>query len=194
MRGAQAAWKPLIDLMEESSPNGKSRRRKEFNHLPESYYSTLRKHIELLMDAESTENLPFTHFHTRLPGDPSPSTLLEIYTSLYQKARTAESKFSGGHVRPPNHNQKVATISYNLAMTTTTMAICPRRSEGAPLLNNMSLTKPESGEVALNGTMLAGTLMVKNEGDWNLLHQHPGLLDGLLRSIGVPTHPTTPKV
>lgn len=113
---------------------------------------------------------------------------------MYQKAEAAENKFSGGDVGLHKHNQKAATISYNLAMTTTTMAICPRRSEGATLLNNVSLTKPGPGEIALNGTILAGTLMVKNECDWNQIHRHPGLLDDLLKSIGVPTHPTTPEI
>ena len=155
-------------------------------HSQEAYCSTLSIFLEVLMDAESTEKLPFTHFHARIPEKPSPSALLEIYASLYERARAVEHEFAGRNIEPPNYNQKAATVSYNLAMTTTTMAICPRRSEGAPLSDGALHREPDSREIALNGTVLAGTLMVKNEDDWNQLSQNPGLLNGLLRSVGVP--------
>ena len=135
----------------------------------------------MLIDTEATGNLPFKHFHASIPENPTPSDLLEMYYSLYQRARAAEHRFTGRDVDPGPLHRMAATISYNLAMTTTTMAICPRRSEGASLSDDRLF-----GKVALNGTILAGTLMVKSEDDWNQLCQDPGLLGNLLRSGGIP--------
>jgi len=121
-----------------------------------------------------------------VPKDPRPSDLVEMYDSLYQKARVAEHQFSGRKAEYHDPTQLRATISYNLAMTTTTMAICPRISEGARLTSEDGSDLNNGSEVALNGTILAGTLMVKAEEDRDNLCQNPALLTGLLRSIGVP--------
>jgi ATP adenylyltransferase len=42
------------------------------------------------------------------------------------------------------------------------------------------------GFVALNGTMLAGTLMVKYQEEWDVLRVEPEKLDTLLEAIGIP--------
>ena len=42
------------------------------------------------------------------------------------------------------------------------------------------------GFVALNGTMLAGTLMVKYQEEWDVLRAEPERLDTLLEAIGIP--------
>lgn len=44
----------------------------------------------------------------------------------------------------------------------------------------------EVGNVELNGTILAGTLMVKAEEEWELLKQEPLKLDALLEAVGIP--------
>lgn len=67
--------------------------------------------------------------------------------------------YSGRDIGPSSHNQNVAEISYNLVMNTTTIAICPRRSEVALWLNNILYTKPESEELASNDMILSGTLI-----------------------------------
>jgi len=75
-------------------------------------------------------------------------------------------------------------ISYNLSLTTSAMAMVPRRAEGD------SLRRPdgtEVGDVAFNGTLLAGTLMVKTEEEWGLLKNDPSHLDSILKAIGIPT-------
>ena len=71
-------------------------------------------------------------------------------------------------------------------MTTTAMAICPRTSESARLADVTSNEDQSSGVVALNGTILAGTLMVKTKSEWDRLRQNPEQLRDLLRSVGVP--------
>lgn len=72
-------------------------------------------------------------------------------------------------------------LSYNLALTTSRMAIIPRRAEVASIPG-----LPTGGEVALNGTVLGGTLMVKERAEWDALRTRPGALDEVLRAVGYP--------
>ena len=46
----------------------------------------------------------------------------------------------------------------------------------------------QRGLVALNGTILAGTLMVKTEEEWNVLKgpHGPRLLENILEQVGLP--------
>lgn len=44
----------------------------------------------------------------------------------------------------------------------------------------------EIGFVALNGTTLGGTMMVKHEEEWNTLRSQPEKLDSILAAIGIP--------
>ena len=74
-------------------------------------------------------------------------------------------------------------------MTESAMMICPRRNESA----SISLSKKgvddevaEAGVIALNGTILAGTLMVKAEAEWNELRRDPEALGSVLAAIGYP--------
>lgn len=92
-----------------------------------------------------------------------------------------------------------SAISYNLAMTTSRMMICPRKSEHAWVnLDSASASATagdgkiaDEGLVKLNGTILAGTLMVKAEAEWNELQREPGVLEAVLRTVGIPTSPTS---
>ncbi|KAH0079117.1 HIT-like protein, partial [Aureobasidium melanogenum] len=132
-------------------------------------------------------DLPFTHYATQLPQDPSPDTLYSIYNRLYEAAAAAVRSYissnqnSGLELHPSEGGS--SPISYNLAMTTSTMAIVPRRNEGASIKNGQGV---EVGSVALNGTLLAGTLMVKLEDEWNTLREDELQLDGILTAIGIP--------
>lgn len=91
-------------------------------------------------------------------------------------------------------------ISYNLAMTMNGMGIVPRRREGSMLRvadetgagegggeqHHGPRKGREVGFVALNGTLLAGTLMVKQAAEWDLLKRDPLQLDIVLKRIGIP--------
>ena len=134
----------------------------------------------MLNRGKATENLPFTYFHTNISKYADPADLIEKYWMLYQKAEAART--GKIEVSIP----KRATFSYNLAMTTTTMAICPRRSESARLADVTPNEDQRPGVVAVNGTILAGTLMVKTKSEWDRLRQNPEQLRELLRSVGVP--------
>lgn len=64
------------------------------------------------------------------------------------------------------------------------MMVAPRTREGAPLKDQNG---QDLGFVALNGTVLGGTLMVKTEDEWNIMKQEGTHLDDLLRKIGIPS-------
>jgi ATP adenylyltransferase len=122
-----------------------------------------------------------------LPSEPTGSQLHDAYNVLYQRAlRAIEDyrKTNPGKFDLHDTSTGSLPISYNLAMTTEGMAIIPRLSEGSPLRQDDGT---EVGFVALNGTVLGGTLMVKQEEEWNLLRQQPEKLDSVLGAIGIPS-------
>ena len=158
-----------------------------------------------LLDEEGTaveQRLPFQCFHTKLSPGITSQGLLHTYLDLYHKAVEAvhshptldnnSDTSSTSPEKPPNSKSGAPSkISYNLAMTKSTMAICPRRSEGLEMraLSHSKSWKKGNviGKVELNGTILAGTLMVKNEIEWDYLRGKDGedALRELLGEIGV---------
>ncbi|KAF5850926.1 hypothetical protein GGP41_010570 [Bipolaris sorokiniana] len=137
--------------------------------------------------------LPFTHFAQPFDSEPSGTQLLDMYNRLYKEAKGSVEAFVSSHpdqlaLHPVEDGD--LPISYNLAMTTAGMAIVPRRAEGTMLYGDDG---SEIGFVALNGTTLAGTMMVKNQGEWDMLRSQPGLLDSILAGIGIPKAPATAK-
>ncbi|KAK5056115.1 hypothetical protein LTR84_012668 [Exophiala bonariae] len=136
------------------------------------------------------KSLPILHFATPLQPSLSAAELHSRYMLLL-RAALASSRHPG---RAFSNDDKAINIesngstvfSYNLAMTTERMAICPRRQEGTSIPG----AGPDSF-VAINGTILGGTLMVKDEGEWDVLTQRQeddssAILDGLLSSLGYP--------
>lgn len=129
------------------------------------------------------------HFAQRFETEPSGHVLRTMYQTLYQHAVDAVKQYIATH--PGNTNSLKlhpttdgsSAISYNLAMTLSGMAVLPRRAEGGVLRDG---TGEEVGFVALNGTTLGGTLMVKRNEEWDLLREREGMLDGVLGDIGVP--------
>jgi ATP adenylyltransferase len=130
--------------------------------------------------------LPITHFACRLPSEPTGLQLLEAYNALYQRARQAFEDFIATEKDGlALHDTTTGSlpISYNLAMTTEGMAILPRRKEGEVLRRDDG---KEVGFIALNGTTLGGTLMVKYQEEWDILRGQPEKLDSILKAIGIP--------
>ncbi|CAO2657197.1 Nn.00g033230.m01.CDS01 [Neocucurbitaria sp. VM-36] len=132
------------------------------------------------------QDLPFTHLARSFDSEPSGRQLLSIYNDLYSSAKEAVDKFIAANpeqlaLHPITGGD--LPISYNLAMTTAGMAILPRRSEGTMLQRDDG---SEIGFVALNGTTLGGTMMVKNQEEWDTLRKKPEMLDHILTAIGVP--------
>ena len=178
--GSETSWKPLIDLMNEPHYEGEPSWSIVQTWVNADLFSSTRIILHNTKSWKATENLPFTVFHTSISKYPDLADLAEKYIMLYEKAKAAGT----GAIVVSDQNR--ATISYNLAMTTTAMAICPRTSESARLPDVTSDEDQSSGVVALNGTILAGTLMVKMKSEWDRLRQDPEQLRDLLRSVGVP--------
>lgn len=132
-------------------------------------------------------SLPFVHFGKSFPPNVSPSIMYQIYSELYDASLEAVKRFLESH---PQELQLHSTendalpISYNLAMTTEGMVICPRRSDGK------KIERPDGSVIdtaSLNGTVLGGTMMVKNEELFNLLKNDSSKVASLLNSIGLPS-------
>ncbi|KAM3458568.1 hypothetical protein MY3296_000326 [Beauveria thailandica] len=122
---------------------------------------------------------PFTTFSQRITLDTSREHLHAAYLRLYAQAVRAvkgeESEVS---------TTGEAAISYNLAMTRDRLVLCPRRAEGDVVRDPD--TGDVVGKVSLNGTMLAGTALVKAEAEWEALCKNPRALTTVLKSVGIP--------
>ncbi|KAI9873920.1 MAG: bifunctional AP-4-A phosphorylase/ADP sulfurylase, partial [Pleopsidium flavum] len=133
----------------------------------------------------SLAQLPFVHFAVALPSDSSPNDLYQRYRYLYKRAVGAYQVYAEGHPDEDlilgSADDHSAVISYNLALTTTSMVICPRRSEGAILRAGKHNRGKSLGPIAMNATILAGTLMVKTEEEWLELRRDESKLYNLLR-------------
>ena len=124
---------------------------------------------------------PFTHFACRLPPNPEPKSLYEAYLSLYSAAIEAIPSFNSDHFSVTNgaQDQSEVSISYNLGMLTDVMALCPRKSESGELNGG-------HGEVWFNGTVIAGTCMLKDEAVWKKIKEEPEMMEGVFDGIGYP--------
>ena len=112
-------------------------------------------------------DLPFAYFRSVIPENPTPQQLHETYLTLHNKSlRIAETSL----------------MSYNLGLTDRAMVICPRTAEGTTL---QSASGEFIGTVSLNGTLLAGTLLVKTEAEWNTMRADGSKLKEVLGSIGI---------
>lgn len=147
---------------------------------------------------EGATTVPFTYFWSPLPENPTAAELYRIYEGLHNAAASAVRNYIKSHpdeLDAHDCSDGSSEFSYNLGMTMSTMIICSRRMEGAPL---KSEDGAEIGFVTLNGTLLAGSMMVKRQQEWNYLKSTPGILDEILSKIGIPStsiaHPSNAKI
>jgi ATP adenylyltransferase len=155
---SQGGWSLLVDRMNHPFPD-----RPQLLHNP---------------------SLPFRHYAQRIPPLSSSAELHQTYLALYRTAVQAVQDFNSEPSAKDTSETKdptAAAISYNLAMTVDMMAICPRRNETASVPSDDG-----EGLVSINGTILAGTLMVKDHVEWESLRQDPNLLNDVLSTIGFP--------
>ncbi|KAJ5766258.1 uncharacterized protein N7511_003874 [Penicillium nucicola] len=162
-------WHPLIDLLTSqcTSPPSSPSSTPKFQHL---------------------SALSFAHFALPLPPNPSPEALYSVYTTLYKAAVAATQGYSPYQYTEPVPTHGASRISYNLAMTRSKMMICPRRQETAvvPIDAAAAADIVDPGVLSLNGTILAATLMVKAESEWDALRENPELLTQVLTTVGFP--------
>ncbi|KIW02630.1 hypothetical protein, variant [Verruconis gallopava] len=143
---------------------------------------------DVLMDriVEDKASVPFEVFWELISPGMGKEELYDVYRRLYEKAHDAVRRYATDHPDQLElHDSKDGSspFSYNLGMTSKALMIMPRRKEGT------ELTGPEGtavGFAAFNGTVLAGTMMVKKQEEWDILRDNDLLLDSLLRDIGIP--------
>lgn len=124
-------------------------------------------------------SLSFVHFATPVGSSSSAAEIHGKYILLMQAALASISE--GGSLDSLDaisiSQDGRTTFSYNLAMTTEVMAILPRRTEAS------SIPDVEDSAIAINGTILAGTMMVKAEEDWDSLRKQPEHVQKILADI-----------
>ena len=145
----------------------------------------------VLADGDGLSSAPFVAFAEAIRLGMSASELHGAYVRLYRRACRAVADAGGGSGSGSGSDHEDAVsptgesrISYNVAMTRNRIVLCPRMSEGGPIYRGDD--GDEVGKLALNGTLLAGTALVKNEGEWDALRKQPGALVDVLRRIGLP--------
>lgn len=132
----------------------------------------------VLADGLDSSPAPFATFAERFGGEISGVELYETYLRLYRQAVRAVK----GDIDVDTTGE--AAISYNMAMTGEMLVLMPRVADGAKIVNKAGETV---GLLSLNGTVLAGTALVKSEAEWNALRDDPGALLKILAAIGLPT-------
>ena len=133
------------------------------------------------------EQLPFAHFAALIPPNPSVDTLYALYLTLYRAAMKATRHQPSGQGSGGSDEIKTegrAVISYNLALTESTMMICPRQTESARIPVDTEGQILDAGMISMNGTILGGTLMVKAEAEWDTLRANEEHLSNILTTIG----------
>ncbi|PON29904.1 hypothetical protein TGAM01_v201270 [Trichoderma gamsii] len=172
-----------------------------FNGGPHSGASQAHRHLQLLpvsrmkegledqsawdvlaQRADALQKTPFVAFSEPINTKMSSVDLFAAYSRVYTKACQAAAQDAGSKAEAvPTTGE--ALISYNMAMTKDTLVICPRKQEGCPIKSSDG--RETVGSLALNGTVLAGTALVKNEAEWEALKKSPDQLLAVLRSIGI---------
>ncbi|CZR66202.1 related to 5',5'''-P-1,P-4-tetraphosphate phosphorylase 2 [Phialocephala subalpina] len=120
-------------------------------------------------------DLPFKYFASALPINPTSKQIHELYLELYGKACQVSGKAE-------NNTSEESSISYNLGLTDRAIVVCPRVSEGTKIQDTHGKLL---GPIALNGTILGGTLLVKTEDEWNALQDDELRLMEILNAVGI---------
>ena len=121
--------------------------------------------------------LPFKYFIRNLPSNASGTILQGIYRELLHSTYNSWASYAS------KHKLDLKDFSYNIGMTTSAMILCPRVSEGVTL---RSTDESEIGSVALNGSFLSGSMLVKRREGWDHLQRMSSALDDILGGVGVP--------
>ncbi|KAK3295360.1 inositol phospholipid synthesis and fat-storage-inducing TM-domain-containing protein [Chaetomium fimeti] len=141
-----------------------------------------------LVHEEVRRRVPFTTFVERIGEGVD---LMAVYLRLYRRACEAVLGVGEGGGEALGTDGGVegvqARVDYNLAMTKEVMVIAPRVVEGAGVsVPGEGGARREVGKLALNGTVLAGTALVKTQAEWDALRGEPEQLVEILGRIGVP--------
>jgi ATP adenylyltransferase len=147
---------------------------------------------DVLLDkiVDKDARVPFEVFWECVSPEMAREQLYAIYNRLYSQAHEVVKRFVAqwpGELELHDTSDGASPFSYNLGMTTKALMLVPRRREGTALRGPNG---EDVGFAAFNGTVLAGTMMVKKQDEWDLLRGNDALLNDLLKDIGIPrTHP-----
>jgi ATP adenylyltransferase len=109
-----------------------------------------------------------------------------LYLDLYARALRAVEQYNSEAVAPESRQPTMARISYNMAITDAALVLCPRLAEGGDISDRDGNI---IGSVSLNGTILAGTILVKSEAEFHALSTNDDdILNHILSKIGVPNN------
>ena len=187
----------LFAFFNSGEHSGASQPHRHLQFLPvEDMMGSRHEEWKLLIDGDTdevTQNqghprritaLPFVSYVVNLDDSISAQSLHLRYKQLLAAAVDAVAHHDGGgksyeDTRITENSKPI--ISYNLAMTVDRMAICPRRAEGT----SISQASPESF-VSINGTILGGTMMVKDEREYEILQKDTAVLDEIFSAVAYP--------
>lgn len=128
-------------------------------------------------DGGRLEHAPFAVFSEPIAPGMSGAEVHGAYVRLCGRARRAVEERAGPRALCAGQ------MSYNMAVTRNRLVICPRVAEGAVVYGRGG---EDVGRLSLNGTVLAGTALVRNEAEWEALRANPGCLADVLGKIGLP--------
>jgi ATP adenylyltransferase len=140
-----------------------------------------------LLDEGVRGRVPFRTFAVRIGKG---LDLYETYLRLYRRACEAVLGSEGARLveEDVDEGRREARVDYNLAMTRDVMVIAPRLAEGeAVTVVGEDGVRKTLGKLAVNGTVLAGTALVKSQEEWDALRAEPEQVLEILGRIGVPT-------
>ncbi|KAL2022496.1 hypothetical protein VTK56DRAFT_5103 [Thermocarpiscus australiensis] len=142
-----------------------------------------------LVREEVRRRVPFRTFAEGIgPGADLRAVYLRLYRRACEAVLGAEVDGAVGGDDPGDGEGEEARISYNLAMTRDVMVIVPRIAEGeAVTAMAEDGGRKVVGKLALNGTVLAGTALVKSQAEWDALRAEPEQLLEILGRIGIPS-------
>jgi ATP adenylyltransferase len=141
--------------------------------------------LPLTSDVEIAK-LPLLAFVQRFPEHSRPDDVARIFADLQSRTKKAWSKYHQDSGSPDEDEKWDEVFSFNMGMTTEGIVLAPRVREAAQLTSSDGR---EIGSVALNGTMLGGTLIVRRREEWDFLRSTPGVLDDILRQLGISWDP-----
>ncbi|KAJ6446772.1 FIT family protein scs3 [Purpureocillium lavendulum] len=142
---------------------------------------------DVLADTADLAGVPFATFSEDIHLGMSSKDLFAAYLRLYRRACRAVATHGGAAATDGGQEAEAPAagptrISYNMAMTRRRLVVCPRLAEGDLVRNGDT----PAGRLALNGTVLAGTALVKTEAEWDALRKDPEQLAAVLARIGLP--------
>lgn len=192
LKAYRAEGEELFGFFNSGEHSGASQPHRHIQFLPvESMRSGVQETTGWSILADSLKGepeLPFTYFVSTIPDAATPRQLHNIYISLYEKAFKASQRFSENpgstSALPKTTRKEESRISYNMGLTDRAMVVCPRVSEGPKI---KSIDGQMIGPIALNGTVLGGTLLVKSEEEWDALRNEESKLKEVLETIGIPS-------